>query len=48
MTKRTLSNKSRLSILKVSGFRARMSNAQGKKIIKNRRKKGRKNLAIPS
>lgn len=48
MTKRTLSNKSRLSVLKVSGFRARMSKAPGKKIIKNRRKKGRKNLAIPS
>tara|TARA_B100000497_G_C7687811_1_gene417242 strand:- start:2300 stop:2518 length:219 start_codon:yes stop_codon:yes gene_type:complete len=47
MTKRTLSNKSRRSILKVSGFRARMATAQGKKIIRNRRKKGRKKLAIP-
>ena len=47
MTKRTLSNKSRQYILKVSGFRARMATAQGKKIIMNRRKKGRKNLAIP-
>jgi len=47
MTKRTLSNKSRRSILKVSGFRARMATAQGRKIIRNRRKKGRKKLAIP-
>jgi ribosomal protein L34 len=46
MTKRTLSNKTRRSILKISGFRTRMSNAQGRKIIKNRRKKGRYKLAI--
>nr|YP_010241986.1 ribosomal protein L34 [Coscinodiscus granii]QTI82901.1 ribosomal protein L34 [Coscinodiscus granii] len=48
MTKRTLSNKTRYSILKVSGFRARMLTAQGRKTIRNRRKKGRKNLAIQS
>lgn len=46
MTKRTLSNKTRYSILKLSGFRARMATAQGQKTIKNRRKKGRKKLAI--
>ena len=46
MTKHTLSNKSRYSVLKVSGFRARMSTPQGRKIIRTRRKKGRKNLAI--
>jgi large subunit ribosomal protein L34 len=46
MTKRTLSNKGRYSVLKVSGFRARMSTPQGRKTIRNRRKKGRKNLAI--
>ena len=46
MTKRTLSNKSRYSILKLSGFRARMSTPQGRKTIRNRRKKGRKTLAI--
>lgn len=46
MTKRTLSNKSRCSVLKLSGFRARMATTQGQKIIRNRRKKGRKNLAI--
>ena len=34
------------SILKLSGFRARMATAQGRKIIRGRRKKGRKNLAI--
>jgi ribosomal protein L34 len=46
MTKRTLSNKTRRSILKISGFRTRMSHAQGRKIIKNRRKKGRYKLTI--
>jgi ribosomal protein L34 len=38
MTKHTL--------LKVSGFRARMATPQGRKTISNRRKKGRKILAI--
>ena len=46
MSKRTLSNKSRYSVLKVSGFRARMATPTGRKTIKNRRKKGRKKLAI--
>ena len=46
MSKHTLSNKSRYSILKLSGFRVRMSTASGRKTIKNRRKKGRKVLAI--
>ena len=46
MTKRTLSNKSRFSILKLSGFRARMATAQGRKVIRKRRQKGRKQLAI--
>jgi ribosomal protein L34 len=46
MTKQTLSNKGRYSILKLSGFRARMSTPQGRKTIRNRRKKGRKTLAI--
>ena len=46
MTKKTLSNKSRYSILKISGFRARMSTSKGRRIINNRRKKGRKVLAI--
>ena len=46
MTKRTLSNKGRYSVLKVSGFRARMSTPQGRKTIANRRKKGRKQVAL--
>jgi len=46
MTKHTLSNKSRYSVLKISGFRARMSTPQGRNTIRARRKKGRKNLAI--
>nr|YP_010595121.1 ribosomal protein L34 [Paralia sulcata]WAJ57856.1 ribosomal protein L34 [Paralia sulcata] len=46
MTKRTLSNKTCYSILRLSGFRARMATSQGRKTIKNRRKKGRKKLAI--
>lgn len=46
MSKKTLSNKGRYSVLKVSGFRARMSTPQGKKTIRNRRKKGRKMLAL--
>jgi ribosomal protein L34 len=46
MSKHTLSNKSRYSILKLSGFRARMSTPQGRKTIRNRRKKGRKTIAI--
>ena len=48
MTKRTLSNKSRVSIIKLSGFRARMATAQGRKTLKNRRKKGRLKLTIQS
>jgi ribosomal protein L34 len=46
MTKHTLSNKGRFSVLKVSGFRARMATPQGRKTIRNRRKKGRKNLTL--
>ena len=46
MSKRTLSNKSRSSILRLSGFRARMATTAGRKTIKNRRKKGRKKLSI--
>lgn len=46
MTKHTLSNKGRYSVLKVSGFRARMGTPQGRKIVRARRKKGRKALAI--
>jgi len=48
MSKRTLTNKTRYSILRLSGFRARMKKIQGRKTIRNRRKKRRKNLAIQS
>jgi ribosomal protein L34 len=46
MTKRTLSNKGRYSVLKVSGFRARMAAPSGRKTIRNRRRKGRKQLTL--
>ena len=46
MTKQTLSNKTRYSVLRVSGFRARMASAEGRKTLRNRRKRGRKSLAI--
>jgi ribosomal protein L34 len=46
MSKKTLSNKGRYSVLKISGFRARMATPQGRKTIRTRRKKGRKHLAI--
>lgn len=46
MSKKTLSNKSRYSILKLSGFRARIATPEGCKTIRNRRKKGRKKLTI--
>ena len=46
MTKRTLSNKTRYSILKISGFRARMSTPKGRKTVRNRRRKGRKTLTL--
>ena len=46
MTKHTLESKSRYSIKKLSGFRARMTTYKGQKILKNRRKKGRKQLTI--
>jgi ribosomal protein L34 len=46
MTKHTLGNKGRYSVLKVSGFRARMATPEGRKTVRNRRKKGRKTLAI--
>jgi len=46
MSKKTLSNKTRYSILRLSGFRARMATPQGRKTLRNRRKKGRKSLTM--
>ena len=46
MSKRTLSNKTRHSILRLSGFRSRMATAEGRKTISKRRKKGRKSLTL--
>ena len=46
MAKRTLSNKKRYSIFKLSGFRTRMTTSKGRRAIKDRRKKGRKLLTI--
>ena len=39
MTKQTLSNKSRISIVRFLGFRAKMATVNGKKTIKNRNHK---------
>ena len=46
MSKHTLSSKSRYSIKRLAGFRARMATPEGRLTIKRRRKKGRKTLAI--
>lgn len=45
MTKRTLGGTNRKAI-RVSGFRARMQTKNGRKVIKNRRSRGRKRLSI--
>ena len=45
MSKFTL-NGSRLKAIKVSGFRARIATKTGRKILKNRRIKGRWKLCI--
>ena len=45
MSKHTL-NGSRRKVLKTSGFRARLSTASGRKVLKNRRRRGRWQLSI--
>jgi large subunit ribosomal protein L34 len=45
MTKRPLGG-TNIKAIRVSGFRSRMKTSTGKKIIKSRRKKGRKKLTI--
>lgn len=45
MTKQTLNGTNRKAI-KVSGFRIRMQTKKGRKIIKNRRIRGRKYLSL--
>jgi large subunit ribosomal protein L34 len=45
MSKNTLNGRKKKAI-KISGFRARLASKNGRKILKNRRKKGRWKLAI--
>ncbi|MBX9838879.1 MAG: 50S ribosomal protein L34 [Silvanigrellaceae bacterium] len=45
MTKHTLNGRRR-KVIKTSGFRARLGTKSGRKILKNRRQKGRWKLAI--
>ena len=45
MTKRPLRGTNRKSVA-VSGFRSRMKNRKGRKVISNRRRKKRKQLSI--
>ena len=47
MSKKTLEGTKRKAIRK-SGFRARMKTANGRKVIRQRRKKGRRALTISS
>jgi len=45
MSKHTLNGR-RKKVIKTSGFRARMATKTGRKILKNRRRKGRWKLTI--
>jgi large subunit ribosomal protein L34 len=45
MSKNTLNGR-RKKVIKTSGFRARLATKNGKKILKNRRSKGRWRLAL--
>jgi ribosomal protein L34 len=46
MAQQTLKSKGRISIIKTSGFRARMKTVQGSKIVNNRRRKNRSKLSL--
>ena len=45
MSKHTLNGRRR-KVIKTSGFRARLATKNGRKVLKNRRSKGRWRLAI--
>lgn len=45
MSKNTL-NGTRLKVIRTSGFRARLATKSGKKILQNRRRRGRHRLSI--
>jgi large subunit ribosomal protein L34 len=45
MSKHTLNGRRR-KVIKTSGFRARLATKNGRKVLKNRRNKGRWRLAI--
>jgi len=45
MSKHTLTGR-RLKVIKISGFRARLATKSGRKILKNRRRRGRWRLSI--
>jgi|TARA_B100000524_G_scaffold113056_1_gene54961 large subunit ribosomal protein L34 len=45
MSKNTLNGR-RKKVIKTSGFRARLATKSGRKILKNRRRKGRHKLSI--
>jgi large subunit ribosomal protein L34 len=45
MTKHTL-NGSRRKVIQTSGFRARLKTKSGRKVLQNRRRKGRWKLAL--
>ena len=44
--KKTLTNKSNIKRKRTHGFRKKMRSADGRKVIKRRRRKGRKHLTV--